>query len=106
MSDVVTLDGLSNRNIVYSGISIRLVPVARGAVHLPLLEGKVLANMFYENSADRMSFETAMKRLGGSVLNFSSIGPLSPRRRFRHHADGRGYADIAVIRHRARSGPV
>ena len=76
MSDVVTMDDLSNEEILsVLEDSVRLVPVARGAVHLPLLEGKVLANMFYENSTrTRMSFETAMTRLGGSVLNFSSIG--------------------------------
>ena len=76
MSDVVTMDDLSNEEILsILEDSVRLVPVARGSVHLPLLEGKVLANMFYENSTrTRMSFETAMKRLGGSVLNFSSIG--------------------------------
>ncbi|DAC43156.1 MAG TPA: aspartate carbamoyltransferase, partial [Candidatus Thalassarchaeaceae archaeon] len=50
----------------------RLLPIARGDVHLPLLEGKVLANLFFENSTrTRLSFETAMKRLGGEVLNLS-----------------------------------
>ena len=47
MSDVVTMDDLSNEEILsILEDSVRLVPVARGAVHLPLLEGKVLANMF------------------------------------------------------------
>ena len=51
MSDVVTMDDLSNEEILsILEDSKRLVPVARGEVYLPLLEGKVLANMFYENS--------------------------------------------------------
>ena len=76
MGDVVTMDDLSNDDIMsILDDAERLVPVAKGEVYAPLLEGKVLANMFYENSTrTRMSFETAMKRLGGSVLNFSSVG--------------------------------
>ncbi len=38
-----------------------------------LLEGKILANLFYEPSTrTRLSFEAAMKRLGGEVINISS----------------------------------
>ena len=79
MGDLVTMDDLANEDIVsVLDAAERLVPVARGDVHMPLLQGKVLANMFFENSTrTRMSFETAMKRLGGSVLNFSSVGTLS-----------------------------
>jgi len=69
---------------------------------MPLLEGKVLANMFFENSTrTRMSFETAMKRLGGSVLNFSSAG--SPVAKGETLYDTmqmiEGYADVVAIRH-------
>ena len=103
MSDVVTMDDLSNEEILsILDDSERLLPVAKGDVHLPLLEGKVLANMFYENSTrTRMSFETAMKRLGGSVLNFSSIGtPVAKGETlFDTMQMVEGYADIAVIRH-------
>ena len=103
MSDVVTMDDLSNEEILsILDDSERLLPVAKGDVHLPLLEGKVLANMFYENSTrTRMSFETAMKRLGGSVLNFSSIGTSVAKGEtlFDTMQMVEGYADIAVIRH-------
>jgi len=38
-----------------------------------LLEGKILANLFYEPSTrTRLSFEVAMKRLGGEVIDLSS----------------------------------
>ncbi|MBA5942783.1 MAG: aspartate carbamoyltransferase [Methanophagales archaeon] len=38
-----------------------------------LLGGKILANLFYEPSTrTRLSFEVAMKRLGGEVINLSS----------------------------------
>ena len=40
--------------------------------YIHLCEGKVLANLFYEPSTrTRLSFETAMYRLGGKVVGFS-----------------------------------
>ncbi|GGD70816.1 aspartate carbamoyltransferase catalytic subunit [Paenibacillus nasutitermitis] len=39
----------------------------------PVLQGKFVANMFFENSTrTRFSFEVAQKRLGAEVLNFSA----------------------------------
>jgi aspartate carbamoyltransferase catalytic subunit len=39
----------------------------------PVLQGKFVANMFFENSTrTRFSFEVAEKRLGAEVLNFSA----------------------------------
>ena len=76
MGDVITMDDLTNEEIIKLLDNARkMLPVAKGDIHLPLLQGKVLANMFFENSTrTRMSFETAMKRLGGEVLNFTSAG--------------------------------
>ena len=103
MGDLVTMDDLTNEEIdSVLVVAQRLVPVARGDVHLPLLEGKVLANMFFENSTrTRMSFETAMKRLGGSVMNFSSIGTSVSKGEtlFDTMQMIDGYADVAAIRH-------
>ena len=103
MSDVVTMNDLTNKEIMsILDDAERLVPVAKGDIHLPLLEGKVLANMFFENSTrTRMSFESAMKRLGGSVLNFTSVGTSVAKGEtlFDTMQMVDGYADVAVIRH-------
>jgi aspartate carbamoyltransferase catalytic subunit len=103
MGDLVTMDDLTNDDIVAVLDDAEvLVPVARGEVFLPLLQGKVLANMFFENSTrTRMSFEAAMKRLGGSVLNFSSIGTSVAKGETLYDTMQMidGYADIAAIRH-------
>ncbi len=46
---------------------------ARGEKPSDLLSGKIMANLFFEPSTrTRLSFETAMKRLGGEVLNLGS----------------------------------
>ena len=103
MGDLITMDDLSNKEIEnLLDNAERLLPVAKGDVHLPLLEGKVLANMFFENSTrTRMSFESAMKRLGGSVLNFSSAGSSVAKGETLYDTMQMidGYADIAAIRH-------
>ena len=68
-----------------------------------LLEGKILASLFFESSTrTRLSFEAAMHRLGGQVIStvgfqFSSIskGESLPDTMRMIEA----YADLAVIRH-------
>ncbi|HJM23417.1 MAG: aspartate carbamoyltransferase [Candidatus Thalassarchaeum sp.] len=103
MGDLITMDDLTNKEI--TGLldnAERLLPAAKGEIYLPLLEGKVLANMFFENSTrTRMSFESAMKRLGGSVLNFSSAGSSVAKGETLYDTMQMidGYADVAVIRH-------
>ena len=103
MGNLVTMDDLTNDDIVsVLDDAERLLPVAKGDILLPLLQGKVLANMFFENSTrTRMSFETAMKRLGGSVLNFSSVGTSVSKGETLYDTMQMidGYADIAAIRH-------
>ena len=103
MGNLVTMDDLTNDDIVaVLDDAEKLVPVAKGDILLPLLQGKVLANMFFVNSTrTRMSFETAMKRLGGSVLNFSSVGTSVSKGETLYDTMQMidGYADIAAIRH-------
>ena len=103
MGDLITMDDLTNEEILQVLDSARrLVPVAKGEVYLPLLQGKVLGNLFFENSTrTRMSFEAAMKRLGGEVLNLSSVGSSVAKGETLYDTMQMvdGYADIAVIRH-------
>jgi aspartate carbamoyltransferase catalytic subunit len=68
-----------------------------------LLRGKVLANLFFEPSTrTRLSFETAMKRLGGEVLNLGSV-EASSLSKGETLADTiriiQNYSDVIVMRH-------
>lgn len=50
----------------------KMVPVAEGKQRLRVGEGKVLATLFFEPSTrTRLSFESAMARLGGTSLGFA-----------------------------------
>lgn len=101
--DLITMDDLTNdESISLLEDAMKLMPVARGLTRLPLLEGKVLGNLFFENSTrTRLSFETAMKRLGGEVLNLSEVGSSVKKGETLYDTMQmiEGYADIAVIRH-------
>ena len=103
MGDLITMDDLTNEEIIQIlDAANTLLPIARGEAYLPLLPGKVLGNLFFENSTrTRMSFETAMKRLGGEVLNLSTIGSSVAKGETLYDTMQMvdGYSDIAVIRH-------
>ena len=66
-------------------------------------QNKILATLFFEPSTrSRLSFESAMLRLGGKVLGFSSAKTTSVAKGESVSDTIRminGYADIAVIRH-------
>ncbi|HQB64124.1 MAG TPA: aspartate carbamoyltransferase, partial [Sedimentibacter sp.] len=80
------------------------------ASYADVCKGKVLATLFYEPSTrTRLSFESAMLRLGGSVTGFSSAESSSA-------AKGESvadtirtvacYADIAAMRHPKEGAPM
>lgn len=104
MASLITMDDLTNEEIIsILDIAEKMLPIAHGEVHTPILAGKVLANLFFEPSTrTRMSFEAAMKRLGGSVLNLGDVSTSSVVKGetlFDMMQMMDGYADIAVIRH-------
>jgi len=79
-----------------------LEPYARGR-RAGWLEGKILALLFFEPSTrTRMSFETAMKRMGGSTINLGSseASSISKGETLADTVRVMGsYADAIVIRH-------
>ena len=69
-----------------------------------MLETKIMATLFFEASTrTRLSFESAMHRLGGSVLGFAEAGTSSAGGKGETLADTirtvERYADVIVIRH-------
>ena len=78
--------------------------IARGKKRSELLAGKVLATLFYEPSTrTRLSFETAMLRLGGQVLSVADALQTSSAWKGESLADTvrtvQNYADAIAIRH-------
>lgn len=71
---------------------------------LDTLRGKVMAVAFFEPSTrTRLSFETAMKRLGGEVIGFSSAEGTSVEKGETFSDTIRmldAYADVIVVRHK------
>ncbi len=71
------LDGMSREDlqlILDTAVSFREV-LERPIKKVPPLQGKTVANMFFENSTrTRLSFELAERRLSADVLGFSATG--------------------------------
>ena len=104
MKHVVSIEDLDNKCIM--GLLKRakqLVPVAEGKKKSKALDGKILAACFFEPSTrTRLSFESAMQRLGGTCIGFADPSATS-------HLKGEtlldairmvaGYSDVIVLRH-------
>jgi aspartate carbamoyltransferase catalytic subunit len=104
MKHIVSIEDLDNKSIM--GILKRakeLLPVAKGKKKSKALDGKILATCFFEPSTrTRLSFESAMQRLGGSCIGFADPSATS-------HLKGEtlsdairmvaGYSDAVVLRH-------
>ncbi len=71
---LISIDDLTKEDIDYLlSKADSFLPIAEEKRKLKILEGKILANLFFEPSTrTRMSFETAMRRLGGDVINMTS----------------------------------
>lgn len=71
--DIVTINDLTLKEIkeVLSE-SKRMLPIAKGDQKSNALDGKILASLFFEPSTrTRLSFESAMHRLGGGVITIT-----------------------------------
>lgn len=99
---LVTIDDLSHGEI---DALFSLAQAMSGSMdeQFGLCRGKIMASLFFEPSTrTRLSFETAMHRLGGSVITASDIGAtsLAKGESISDMAKVIGsYVDIIVIRH-------
>jgi aspartate carbamoyltransferase catalytic subunit len=102
--DLTNIKDLSIDNIEYIfNISEQMLQSIESGNKLNLCNGKILATLFYEPSTrTRLSFESAMIRLGGSVIGFSGVESSSVSKgesladTIRTVAN---YSDIIAIRH-------
>jgi aspartate carbamoyltransferase catalytic subunit len=101
--DLISIDDLTLAQILdYLDLAARVeaIPDADKAAMLP---GKILATLFFEPSTrTRLSFESAMCRLGGRVIGFSEAGNSSTAKGESFSDTIRTveqYADIIAVRH-------
>lgn len=105
ISDVVSMKSFSREDTdAILDLSLSFEDIARGVQESNLLAGKVLATLFYEPSTrTRLSFETAMLRLGGRVLSVADARRTSSVWKGESLADTvrtiQNYADVIVLRH-------
>lgn len=76
----------------------------KGSPQPMLLKNKIIASCFFEASTrTRLSFETAIQRLGGTVIGFDNAGNTSLAKKGETLADSvsviSSYADAFVMRH-------
>jgi aspartate carbamoyltransferase len=84
-------------------IATSMEPVARGDAESQLLRNKYLATLFFESSTrTRFSFEIAMLRLGGQIINTSHVAFSSITKGESLHDTAKvvgNFVDIIAIRH-------
>lgn len=102
--DLVSIRDLKKEEIFYILEKAEdMIPYAKGEKKTRALEGKILATLFFEPSTrTKLSFETAMKRLGGEVIGFSEPAMTSIKKGETLADTIRmvdSYSDIIVIRH-------
>ncbi|HHV24470.1 MAG: aspartate carbamoyltransferase [Methanosarcina sp.] len=101
---VISVKDFSREEIDYIlDTAEKLEPAARGEERLRLLDGKIIALLFFEPSTrTRLSFEAAVHRLGGQVLHLGSVEASSVMKG-ENLADNMrvtsNYADLIVLRH-------
>lgn len=104
MKHVISVHDLTAEQIVtILDKAEHMVAIAKGEATSDLLRSKVLACIFFEPSTrTRLSFETAMQRLGGGVIGFAGTEATSVVKGETLADTIRmvsGYADAVVLRH-------
>jgi aspartate carbamoyltransferase catalytic subunit len=102
--DILRTDILSDEELeLILSTASRLESVLKAGGRLTNMESQILATLFFEPSTrTRLSFETAMRRLGGQVITVADP-KTSSTAKGESLADSmrtvEGYADVIVIRH-------
>ena len=102
--DIISIKDFSKEEIEYIlDYAKQMIPYANAEKHTTLLNQHILATLFFEPSTrTRLSFESAMHRLGGNVIGFADPSGTSLRKG-ESLADSirmaDSYSDVIVIRH-------
>ena len=102
--DIVTIKDFTKEEIIHIlDVAEKMFPIAEGKEKSDLLNGYIMASLFFEPSTrTRLSFEAAMKRLGGAVIGFAQPGTTSIMKG-ESLADtirtAESYCDVIVMRH-------
>ena len=100
--DIISIEDFSQQEINHIlDVTKTMEPLAKGGSDL--LKGKILATLFFEPSTrTRLSFETAMLKLGGSYIGFAEPD-LTSAKKGENLADTvrtvENYADAIALRH-------
>ena len=102
--DVISISDFSKEDVMRVLKTAKgMVPMATGRKSDRSLEGKIMSALFFEPSTrTRLSFESAMKRLGGGVLGFAQPEGTSIMKGETLADTVRmvdAYSDVVVIRH-------
>jgi aspartate carbamoyltransferase catalytic subunit len=102
--DIISIKDFSKEEIEYIlEYAKRMIPYANAEKHTSILQQQILATLFFEPSTrTRLSFESAMHRLGGNVIGFADPSGTSLKKG-ESLADtirmADSYSDAIVIRH-------
>jgi aspartate carbamoyltransferase catalytic subunit len=102
--DIISIKDFSKTELEYLlDYTKKMIPYANGEKHTNVLKEKILCSLFFEPSTrTRLSFESAMNRLGGRVIGFAEPSATS-QKKGENLADtirmADSYSDAIVIRH-------
>ena len=104
LKNIISIKDFSKGDIEYIiKLAEEMEPIARSQEKSSALSGSILGMLFYEASTrTRLSFETAIKRLGGSTVGFAEAGTSSVTKGENLTDTVRivgEYTDALVIRH-------
>jgi aspartate carbamoyltransferase catalytic subunit len=110
--DILTTQDLDRNKLecIYN-VADRMYSIVRNRTKIDLLSDKIMASLFFQPSTrTRLSFESAMQRLSGSVIGWADPKVSRAGDAFQETIEDTArmidlYADIAVIRHFQAGAP-